>query len=273
MWLILNNKMKPFDDVRVRQAINYLVPRADRGERPTTAWPRHGTPSPTSRPDTKTSSLTTSIRTRPKAPGEAGYADGFEADLLFSAGCRKWRTWRSSCKHRRQVGCQAKPEEASGRSVLRHRSSKKAQMALWIDSPIQPDVNYVVNLVYSAWPLALVSYDQFSDPAVDKLIETGASIVDPKARLEHHKGVQAKIKKAPRWDTRSSLISALVCRATSKAFTGTRRSITSCRKCRSSSSDVWRWRCLTDPPSVRHLPRRAASFWPSAAAAATNQEN
>src|SRR4029077_13335070 len=27
MWLILNNKMKPFDDVRVRQAINYLVPR------------------------------------------------------------------------------------------------------------------------------------------------------------------------------------------------------------------------------------------------------
>jgi ABC-type transport system substrate-binding protein len=72
--------------------------------------------------------------------------------------------------------------------------SKKAQMALWIDSPIQPDVNYVVNLVYSTGPLALVNYDQFSDPAVDKLIETGASIVDPKARLEHHKGVQTKIQ-------------------------------------------------------------------------------
>ena len=67
-------------------------------------------------------------------------------------------------------------------------------MALWIDSPIQPDVNYVVNLVYSSGPLALVNYDQFSDPEVDKLIETGAPIVDPAKRLEHHKGVQAKIQ-------------------------------------------------------------------------------
>ena len=29
MWLILNNLTKPFDDVRVRQAINYAMPRED----------------------------------------------------------------------------------------------------------------------------------------------------------------------------------------------------------------------------------------------------
>ena len=29
MWLILNNLTKPFDDVRVRQAINYAMPRDD----------------------------------------------------------------------------------------------------------------------------------------------------------------------------------------------------------------------------------------------------
>ena len=56
MWLILNNKMKPFDDVRVRQAINYLVPRDEIVKNVYhAAWPRPGAASyPTSHPDTKT---------------------------------------------------------------------------------------------------------------------------------------------------------------------------------------------------------------------------
>ena len=67
-------------------------------------------------------------------------------------------------------------------------------MALWTDSPIQPDVNYVINLVYTSGPLSLVNYNNFSDPEVDKMIESGASIIDPAARLEHHKGVQQRIQ-------------------------------------------------------------------------------
>ena len=67
-------------------------------------------------------------------------------------------------------------------------------MAFWIDSPIQPDVNYVVNLVYTSGPLSLVNYSNFEDPMVDELIETGAGIVDAEQRLEHHKGVQQRIQ-------------------------------------------------------------------------------
>ena len=70
----------------------------------------------------------------------------------------------------------------------------KALMALWTDSPIQPDVNYVINLVYTSGPLSLVNYNNFSDPEVDKMIESGASIIDPAKRLEHHKGVQQRIQ-------------------------------------------------------------------------------
>jgi peptide/nickel transport system substrate-binding protein len=72
--------------------------------------------------------------------------------------------------------------------------SHKAQMALWTDSPIQPDVNYVINLVYTSGPLSLVNYNNFSDPDVDKMIESGAPLIDPAARLEHHKGVQQRIQ-------------------------------------------------------------------------------
>ena len=99
-------------------------------------------------------------------------------------------------------------------------------MALWTDSPIQPDVNYVINLVYTSGPLSLVNYNNFSDPEVDKMIESGASIIDPAARLEHHKGVQQRIQDeaAMGWVVEPSIASA--CRATCRASTGTRRSST-----------------------------------------------
>ena len=197
MWLILNNKMKPFDDVRVRQAINYLVPRDEIVKNVyhgmAKAWsgvisdvtPGYENLKPYDFDPDKAKKLLT----------EAGYADGFEAELLFSAGVPEMENLAvilqsTAGKLGVKLNLKKLPVAAFSDTV----QSKKAQMALWIDSPIQPDVNYVVNLVYSTGPLALVNYDQFSDPAVDKLIETGASIVDPKARLEHHKGVQAKIQ-------------------------------------------------------------------------------
>jgi peptide/nickel transport system substrate-binding protein len=197
MWLILNNKMKPFDDVRVRQAINYLVPRDEIVKNVyhgmAKGWsgvisdvtPGYENLKPYDFDPEKAKQLLT----------EAGYANGFEADLLFSAGVPEMENLAvilqsTTGKLGIKLNLRKLPVAAFSDTV----QSKKAQMALWIDSPIQPDVNYVVNLVYSSGPLALVNYDQFSDPEVDKLIETGAPIIDPAKRLEHHKGVQAKIQ-------------------------------------------------------------------------------
>ena len=197
MWLILNNKMKPFDDVRVRQAINYLVPRDEIVKNVyhgmAKAW--SGVISDVTPGYENLKPYDFDPDKAKKLLADAGYADGFEADLLFSAGVPEMENLAvilqsTAGKLGVKLNLKKLPVAAFSDTV----QSKKAQMALWIDSPIQPDVNYVVNLVYSTGPLALVNYDQFSDPAVDKLIETGASIVDPKARLEHHKGVQTKIQ-------------------------------------------------------------------------------
>ena len=197
MWLILNNKMKPFDDVRVRQAINYLVPRDEIVKNVyhgmAKAW--SGVISDVTPGYENLKPYDFDPDKAKKLLADAGYGDGFEADLLFSAGVPEMENLAvilqsTAGKLGVKLNLKKLPVAAFSDTV----QSKKAQMALWIDSPIQPDVNYVVNLVYSTGPLALVNYDQFSDPAVDKLIETGASIVDPKARLEHHKGVQAKIQ-------------------------------------------------------------------------------
>ena len=72
--------------------------------------------------------------------------------------------------------------------------SRNAPMALWTDSPIQPDPNYVMNLVYSSGPLALVNYSNFNDPEVDRLIQEGTTIVDPEERIEFYQQIQKRIQ-------------------------------------------------------------------------------
>lgn len=197
MWLILNNKLKPFDDARVRQAVNYAIPRDEivksvyRGM--AIAWngvissvtPGYENLKPYSYDPDKARSLLAA----------AGYADGFEAELAFSAGVPEMENLAvilQSTLAKLGVKLDLKKLPVAAHSDL--VQTRKAQMALWIDSPIQPDVNYVVNLVYTSGPLSLVNYSNFEDPEVDNLIATGAGILDPKQRLEHHKGVQARIQ-------------------------------------------------------------------------------
>lgn len=197
MWLILNNKMKPFNDIRVRQAINYLIPRQEivKDVYHGMAKPWYGVISSVTPGYENLKPYKFDPAKAKKLLDEAGYAKGFEADLAYSAGVPEMENiavilQSELAKLDVKLNLKKLPVAAFSDLV----QSKKAQMALWTDSPIQPDVNYVINLVYTSGPLSLVNYNQFSDPLVDKMIETGASILDPKARLEHHKGVQERIQ-------------------------------------------------------------------------------
>ena len=197
MWLTLNNAIKPFDDVRVRQAINYAIPRDEivqnvyRGM----AVPWHGVISSVTPGYENLTPYNFDLEKARALLAEAGYADGFDAELVFSAGVPEMENLAvilQSTLGQLGVRLNLKKLPVAAHSDL--VQTRKAQMALWIDSPIQPDVNYVVNLVYTSGPLSLVNYSNFNDPEVDKLIETGAPIMDPAERLEHHKGVQARIQ-------------------------------------------------------------------------------
>ena len=197
MWLILNNAMKPFDDVRVRQAINYAIPRDEIVKNVyhgmAVAW--HGVISDVTPGYENLKPYDFDLDKAKSLLEAAGYKDGFKAELVFSAGVPEMENLAvilQSTLAKLNVTLDLKKLPVAAHSDL--VQTKKAQMALWIDSPIQPDVNYVVQLVYTSGPLSLVNYSNFKDPEVDKLIETGAGIVDPKARMEHHKGVQERIQ-------------------------------------------------------------------------------
>jgi peptide/nickel transport system substrate-binding protein len=197
LWLILNNKLKPFDDQRVREAINYLIPRNDivKDVYHGMARPWHGVISSVTPGYEDQKPYDFDPEKAKKLLADAGYANGFEADLVFSAGVPEMENiavilQSALAKLNVKLDLKKLPVAAHSDLVQTH----KALMALWTDSPIQPDVNYVINLVYTSGPLSLVNYNNFSDPEVDKMIESGASIIDPAARLQHHKGVQQRIQ-------------------------------------------------------------------------------
>lgn len=197
MWLILNNKLKPFDDQRVRQAINYLIPRDEivKDIYHGMARPWHGVISSITPGYEDQKPYNFDPDKAKQLLADAGYADGFAADLAFSAGVPEMENLAvllQSTLAKLKVRLNLKKLPVAAHSDL--VQTRKAQTALWIDTPIQPDVNYVIKLYYTSGPYSLVNYNNFSDPVVDKMIETGASILDPKARLEHHKGVQERIQ-------------------------------------------------------------------------------
>jgi peptide/nickel transport system substrate-binding protein len=197
MWLTLNNDIAPFDDVRVRQAINHAIPRDQivenvyRGM----AVPWHGVISSVTPGYENLTPYDFDLEKAKALLEEAGYGDGFNAELVFSAGVPEMENLAVILQSTlSQLGVNLDLKKLPVAAHSDQVQTRKAQMALWIDSPIQPDVNYVVNLVYTSGPLSLVNYSNFSDPEVDRLIEEGAPIMDPQARQEHHKGVQARIQ-------------------------------------------------------------------------------
>src|SRR5712675_795467 len=87
--------------------------------------------------------------------------------------------------------------------------SKKADFALWIDYPIQPDPNYSLRLLYLTGNA--VNYQNYSDKEVDRLLEEGASIVDSDQRNSFHRSVEERIHEAATlgWIAEPSYVNAM----------------------------------------------------------------
>lgn len=194
MWIMINNELPPYDNVKVRQAINHLIDR-----RAIIADIYHGMmnhwqgPMPSTYPGYEGHLKYDYDPARAKALlAEAGFPDGFEAELAFNAGDATQEAisvlLQSSFKEAGiDLSLKKLPVAAHSDTVM----SKKGSLAIWTDMPIQPDINYALKLV---WPTgALVNYHNFSDPKVDQVLKDGEGVVDPEARIAAHAGIQEHI--------------------------------------------------------------------------------
>ena len=194
MWMMINNTLPPYDNVKVRQAMNHLINQEAiirdiyhgmmnrwQGVMPST-YPGYEQHLKYDFNPEKAKALL----------AEAGFPDGFDAELSFDAAVAAMESigvlLQSDFKKAGiNLSLRKLPTAANSDNVM----SKQGSLALWTDMPIQPDVNYALKLV---WPTnALVNYHNFSDPKVDQVLQDGQGVVDPEARIAAHSGIQEHI--------------------------------------------------------------------------------
>ena len=194
MWVMINNELPPYDNLKVRQAINHVINRESiakniyhgmmnpwQGVMPST-YPGYESWLKYDFDPAKAKQLL----------ADAGFPDGFDAELTFDAAQAAMESiailLQSDFKKAGINLTLKKLPTAAASDIVQ---SKKGSLALWTDMPIQPDINYALKLV---WPTgALINYHNFSDPKVDQTLKDGEGVVDPEARIKAHAGIQEYI--------------------------------------------------------------------------------
>ncbi len=197
IYLVMNNSEPPFNNPKLRQAIEYLIPREQivKNIYHGLAVPWEGVmPSvyPGYVPFTR---YKHDVAKAKELLHEANIPNGLQVTLAFSAGDPVQENIAILMKSILSgVGITADLRKMPVAAHSDLVQSKKAQFALWIDFPIQPDPNYSLRLFYLTGNA--VNYQNYSDPEVDRILHEGASIIDTAKRNAFHKPAEERINEA-----------------------------------------------------------------------------
>ncbi len=196
IYAVMNNAKAPFDDPKVRQAINHLIPRdaivADiyRG----LAEPWEGVMPSTYPGYVKFSSYPFDVAKAKELLSQSKHPGGFETTLAFSAGDPVQENIAILLKSKlAEIGIKVELRKTPVAAHSDQVQSKNAEFALWIDFPIQPDPNYSLGLIYGA--NNAVNYQRYENSEVDRILKEGASIVDSAERNKFHAPAEEIISK------------------------------------------------------------------------------
>lgn len=198
-WVTMNNSKEPFDDLKVRQALNYGVNKeavlmaGSLGE-------GYIADSPIARSVwgyKETGGYEYDPEKAKELLAEAGYPDGFSTELWTSAVHRDRAVAVQG--QLAQIGVdaeviqmesaalseeQAKPVEESNIQLL---------MTQW--SPSTGDADWALRPIYTegSWPPAGSTYSFFTDPEVEEGIQGGLELADPEERAASYGRAQDRI--------------------------------------------------------------------------------
>lgn len=196
IYAVMNNTKPPFDDPKVRQAINTVIPRAQivkdvyRG----LAEPWQGVMPSTYPGYVPMSAYDFNIEKAKELLAQSKSPKGFKTSLAYSSGDPVQENIAILLKSIMapigiDVTLQKMPVAAHSDLV----QSKNAEFALWVDFPIQPDPNYSLGLMYGSGNA--VNYQRYSNSEVDRILKEGTSIVDSAQRNAFHVPAEEQISK------------------------------------------------------------------------------
>ncbi|WP_245476080.1 ABC transporter substrate-binding protein [Mesorhizobium sp. M7A.F.Ca.US.006.01.1.1] len=188
----MNNTTKPFTDPKVRQALNYLVPRDDilkavyfNTARPTKSPISEIYPGFTD----EYFSYATDVAKAKALLAEAGYPDGFKTELGYRTGDQIEEELAVILKSAfSKAGVDVTLSKLPASTLVERYTKGEIPMYFFRDMAIVPDAAYVANLWLNSG--SLIDYSRFKNDEVDKDINEGLTTTDEASRLEKMKRVQ-----------------------------------------------------------------------------------
>lgn len=195
---VMDNTKPPFNDARVRQAINLALPReaiVDNVYRGM-AVPWQGV-IPSMYPGyDEVHAYDTDLEAAKALLSEAGHKDGFDTTLGYNAGDPVQAdvavAIQSSLK---KIGINAQLQQQPPGPYSDLIQSKKASFGLWVDFPIQADLNYAMTLLFKSNQGG--NYQNYSNSEVDKILTDCVSKVGDERIACNGKAMPIISKDAP----------------------------------------------------------------------------
>ncbi|WP_334174492.1 ABC transporter substrate-binding protein [Pseudoxanthobacter sp.] len=201
MWCILNAKVKPFDDVRVRQAVNYAIPHDE-----IIKSVYYGMASPLTAPmphiypmaDSSFYKYGYDLDKAKALLKEAGLEGGFKTSLSYNAGDPTHEPialiWQTAL---RQIGIDVTLDKLPAAVFYDYVAKREKPMIFYLDSPWTPDPGYSLELYFNS--RSFIDYSNYENPKVNALIEEALVTLDDEKRLKIFTEVQKTVMDEAPW--------------------------------------------------------------------------
>lgn len=221
VWIELNAKMKPFDNAKVRQAMNYALPREQMLKTVFQGLADKQTGCiPAIYPDftAKYWDYDTDLAKAKALLAEAGLKDGFKTTLSYNAGDPVQEPvailYQTSL---RKIGVEIVLNKVPAATFYDFVTKRERPMIFYRDSPWVPDPGYSTQLYFNS--KSYVDYSNYVNPDVDKLIKSGLETIDAGKRKEIYGEVQKLVMGDAPWGFIAWPRYVLARRANLKGFT------------------------------------------------------
>ncbi len=197
----MNNDIKPFNDPKVRQALNYLVPREQILKSIYFNTARI-TKSPISEiyPGFTEAyyHYDLDVDKAKKLLAEAGYPKGFKTELGYRTGDQIEEEIAVVLKTAfAKAGVDVELQKMPASTLVERYTKGQMPMYFFRDMAIVPDAAYVANLWLNSH--SLIDYSHFHSEEVDKLIDESLTSTDEPARLKAMARVQEIVMQEAPW--------------------------------------------------------------------------
>ncbi|MCX5569892.1 ABC transporter substrate-binding protein [Kaistia nematophila] len=197
----LNNTIEPFTNPKVRQALNYLVPRDQIGKAIYFGTARQ-TKSPVSEIypgyTDEFFAYSEDVEKAKALLTEAGLAEGFKTELGYRTGDEIEEQIAVILKTAfARAGIDVQLNKLPSSTLVERYSKGTIPMYFLRDMAIVPDAAYVTNLWLNS--ASMVDFSRFKNEEVDKLIDKNLTATDEAARLADMKRVQELVVENAPW--------------------------------------------------------------------------